>query len=271
MTQPTAFVRQLGAGPNVVCLHTSGGNSAQWRVLMEMLAPSFRVSAPDFYGDGKSPPLQEDREFEADHDVQLIQPLLDKSAPFHVVGHSYGGAIAVRIALLQPEKVLSLCLYEPALWGMLEGNWPDDDGTKEIFAVRRNLVDHVLAGSVEAGCEQFIDYWTGPGSWARIPLERRPALAASVRAAGLKWVPRMGYLLPANDLSGLPQAVLVLQGSRTTVAAKAVVRHLRELMPGAQFAELEGLGHMGPVTDAAAVNEHIRDFLDAVDGVLGSE
>jgi pimeloyl-ACP methyl ester carboxylesterase len=236
---------------------------------MELLAPSFCVSAPDFYGDGKSPPLREDREFDEDRDIELIQSLLDTSAPFHLIGHSYGGAIAVRIALLQPEKVLSLSLYEPALWGMLESNWPREEGTQEISTVRNKLVGHLLAGRIETGCEDFIDYWMGPRSWERTPDERKPVLAAGVRAGGLRWVRRLGYPLAAADLSRLPNAMLLMQGSRTTAAARAVVTHLRELLPNARFAEFDGLGHMGPVTHAAVVNEHIRAFLQSIQGTTG--
>ena len=264
MTQPTVFVRQLGSGPNVICLHTSAGNSSQWRGLMDLLAPSFQVAAPDFYGDGKSPPLREDREFDWDHDIELVQPLLDASAPFHLVGHSYGGAVAVRIALNQPEKVLSLSLYEPALWGLLEANWPEEDGTQEIASVRRALVGHVLAGNVEAGCEGFIDYWTGPGNWKRTPDERKPTLAASVRACGLKWIRQLGYPLSPTELTRLPRRMLVLQGTKTTNAARAVVRHMRELLPGVRFEALDGLDHMGPVTHGAIVNQHIANFLQSI-------
>ncbi len=192
MSNQIAFVREQGTGPNVVCLHTSAGSSAQWRHLMDDLAPSFRAFAPDFYGDGKSPPLPQDRVFEEGDDVELIQPVLERAA-FHLVGHSYGGAIALRIALQQPENVLSLALYEPALWGLLETNWPSEAGTLEIQGVRQRLVEHVKAGLLEEAGKGFIDYWSGAGAWDQTPNERKPAFAESVRACALKWVRSVGY------------------------------------------------------------------------------
>ena len=266
MNNQTAFVREQGTGPSVVCLHTSAGSSAQWRYLMDELAPSFKVFAPDFYGDGKSPPLFEDRVFEEDDDIELIRPVLERAAPFHLVGHSYGGAIALRIALQQPENVLSLALYEPALWGLLESNWPSEAGTREIQGVRQRLVEHTSAGLLEEGSKGFIDYWSGAGAWDQTPNERKPAVAKSVRACALKWVRSLGYSVAASQVAGLRVPVLVVSGSRTTEAARSVVSHLRDLLPQAQFVELSGLGHMGPVTHARLVAEPIRAFLTSIAG-----
>lgn len=266
MSNRIAFVREQGTGPNVVCLHTSAGSSAQWRHLMEALAPSFKVFAPDFFGDGKSPPLSQDRVFEEDDDIELIQPVLERAAPFHLVGHSYGGAIALRIALRQPEKVLSLALYEPALWGLLESNWPSEAGTREIQGVRQRLVEQTNADLLEEGSRGFIDYWTGAGAWDRIPSERKPALVESVRACALKWVRSLGYSVAESDVAGLRIPALVVSGSRTTEAARSVVAHLRDLLPHARFVELSGLGHMGPVTHAPLVAEPIRAFLTSIAG-----
>src|SRR5262245_3906405 len=51
----TAFFREAGAGPGVVCLHSNASSSSQWRGLMDLLAPKFLVLAADSYGAGKSP------------------------------------------------------------------------------------------------------------------------------------------------------------------------------------------------------------------------
>ncbi|MGQ0764187.1 MAG: alpha/beta fold hydrolase [Gemmatimonadota bacterium] len=56
MLMPDAkpFTREAGSGPGVVCIHANASNSAQWRGLMDLLSPTFRVIAPDLYGSGKS-------------------------------------------------------------------------------------------------------------------------------------------------------------------------------------------------------------------------
>lgn len=262
--QPAPFVREAGSGPSAICLHTSAGSSAQWRSLMEALSPSFHVIAPDFYGDGKSPPVRTDKVFSEEDEVELLQPLLDASAPFHLIGHSYGGAIAAWIALSQPDKVRSLILYEPALWGMLETNWPGEAGTREIASVRDALMTGVAAGDVDGASEGFIDYWMGEGSWARTPIERRPAMASGCTACAFKWRRWLSFPLHVSRLPSLPRDILLLTGSQTTEAAKSVVRHLREHVPNARVVVLDGPGHMGPITHAHLVNHEIQKFLVAL-------
>jgi pimeloyl-ACP methyl ester carboxylesterase len=55
MTSAVPYFREVGTGPGVVCLHSNASSSAQWRSLMDSLAPTYHVLAPDLYGAGKSP------------------------------------------------------------------------------------------------------------------------------------------------------------------------------------------------------------------------
>jgi pimeloyl-ACP methyl ester carboxylesterase len=57
MRQLEPYCREAEAGPGVVCAHSNASTSGQWRGLMDLLAPKFRVLAPDSYGSGKSPEL----------------------------------------------------------------------------------------------------------------------------------------------------------------------------------------------------------------------
>ncbi|RYF71255.1 MAG: alpha/beta fold hydrolase, partial [Comamonadaceae bacterium] len=79
MTRPDVFCREAGTGPGVVCLHANASSSAQWRGLMERLAPSFRVLAPDAYGAGKSPEWPSDRFIMLADEVALIEPVLARA------------------------------------------------------------------------------------------------------------------------------------------------------------------------------------------------
>ena len=92
------FYRETGAGPAVVCIHSNASSSGQWRGLMELLAPKFRVLAPDSYGAGKSPPY---RGASLRDEVALIEPLLKNAAA--LVGHSYGGVVITEAAKGNPN------------------------------------------------------------------------------------------------------------------------------------------------------------------------
>ena len=114
------FVREAGAGPGVVCLHANASTSGQWRGLMDRLATSFHVLAPDGYDAGRSPEWGSDRVIRLQDEVALIEPVLAAvGSPVRLVGHSYGGAIALMAAMANPSRVRSLVLYEPTLFSVI--------------------------------------------------------------------------------------------------------------------------------------------------------
>src|SRR3954469_18912850 len=125
MSPLVPFFREAGAGPGVVCLHANASTSGQWRSLIDALSPKFHVLAADSYGSGKSPAWPADREAWLQDEVSLLEPVFARAGdPFALVGHSYGGAIALIAALSQPHRVRALALYEPTLFSLVEAESP---------------------------------------------------------------------------------------------------------------------------------------------------
>jgi pimeloyl-ACP methyl ester carboxylesterase len=236
---------------------------------MDQLSDRYRVLAVDLYGEGKSPPWTSARDCTIDDELELLNPLLDKRAPFTLVGHSYGGAVAVRIALARRHSVRALVLYEPALWGLLATVAPNDEGTKEIEAVRHNLIEQLALGNDAAATEGFIDYWVGAGTWASLPEHRRPSLIQGAKANAKKWRDSVGYPFSAEEIQALRLPVLLLAGSRSTLAAGNAVTRLQALLPQADVVHLPGLGHLGPLTHPLVVNAEISSFLGRLSELHG--
>src|SRR5258708_17546859 len=108
------FFREAGAGPGIVCTHANASTSGQWQALMRLLAPRFHVLAPDLYGSGKSPEWPSDRVISLRDEVAFIEPVLSRAGtPPALVCHSYGAAVALIAALVNPGRVRALALYEP--------------------------------------------------------------------------------------------------------------------------------------------------------------
>ena len=70
------FVREAGSGPGVVCIHSNASSSSQWRELLELLAPTRHVLAPDSYGSGKSPDWPSDRVISLADEADFVEPVL---------------------------------------------------------------------------------------------------------------------------------------------------------------------------------------------------
>src|SRR5262245_40650464 len=175
------FFRKAGTGPGVVCLHSNASSSGQWRGLMDLLAPRFRVFAPDSYDAGKSPHWPSDRLIRLRDEVELIEPVLTRAgSPLALVGHSYGAAVALIAALADPGRVRAMALYEPTLFAVLDAETPapnEADGIRNVVAEAGIALD---AGSRDTAAQRFIDYWMGAGTWTRTPEQRKQPIAASV-------------------------------------------------------------------------------------------
>src|SRR5262245_51844878 len=257
------FVREAGTGPGVVCVHANASTSGQWRGLMDRLAPKFHVFAPDSYGAGKSPDWSSDRIIRLRDEVALIEPVLARAgSPLTLVGHSYGGAVALIAALADPRRVRSMVLYEPALFALLDREAPppnEADGTRDAVATAGLNLD---AGNQEAAAEGVIDYRMGRGALKRTPEACRTTIAASVVN-----VSRWGHALftgptPLEAFRSLDVPVLYLVGKRSTDSARGVARLLASALPRVELLELDDLGHMGPITHPDLVNDIIARYLE---------
>jgi len=256
--------REAGQGPGVVCLHANASNSAQWRSLMELLAPKFRVLAPDLHDAGKGASWPSEREIALRDEAALIEPVLERAgAPLALVGHSYGGAVALIAALANPRRVHAMVLYEPTLFALIEAEGPapnDADGIRDCARDCGPLVD---AGNLDAAAERFIDYWMWPGAWNQTPEARRPPIAASLRFVHRWWHALAKEPAPLEAFRALRMPILYMTGRRSTLSALGVARRLIPVLPKVEHVELDA-GHMGPVTHPELVNETIRRFLERV-------
>lgn len=257
--------REAGVGPGVVCVHANASTSGQWRGLMELLAPNFHVIAPDSYDSGKSPRWPSDREIRLADEARLIEPLLDKAgAPVVLVGHSYGGAVALISALMFRPRVRALALYEPTLFSLIEAESPapnDADGIRNAVHGSSAALD---AGNPDEAARCFIDFWMGEGAWQQTPEARKPPIAESMRN-----VRRWAYALmtepaPLDVFRTLDIPVLYMVGKRSPLPAHGVARRLIPALPQVKVVEFEKLGHMAPVTHPDPVNQAIKAFLESI-------
>ena len=270
--QPQApFFREAGVGPSVVCLHSSTSSSGQWRALMDRLAGRFRVIAVDLYGSGKTVAWPQDQPMRLDDEIALLRSVfLAAGDRFHLIGHSYGGAIALKAALTHQDRLISLVLYEPVLFSVLMASASQSDAAREIVAVRDDTIRLVEKGDFNATAERFVDYWTGDGAWAAIPEPRRPGIAQAVRAVKPEWHALFHDSTPLEAFVSINIPTLLLTGTRSKASALAVARLLTKVLPRVRVQEIEGVGHMAPVTHPELINPLIERFLEATQ-LLGAK
>src|SRR5262249_16441598 len=134
------------------------------------------------------------------------------------------------------------------------------DGIRKAVA---EAVAALAAGNPDAAAECFIDYWMGMGPWASMPDTRRKPIAASIVNIQGRANALLGEPPPLTAFKALGIPVLYMVGKASPASSRGVARLLTSALPHVKRVELEGLGHMGPVTHPEAVNEVISDFVQA--------
>jgi pimeloyl-ACP methyl ester carboxylesterase len=250
--------------PVVIAIHCSGSSGTQWRSLACRLGDGFTTWAPDLIGHGSMGNWKGEHAFTlSDEATQIVRMVDSIGRPVHLVGHSYGGAVALRVARERASRIASLVLYEPAAFDVLRTASPEGNkALAEIRSLAAEIGSAVLAGSYVEAAEQFVTYWNGEASWAEFDDEVRQKLIRYIPKATLEFRAAIceRTALPAYRYFNFP--VLLLEGEHTSPAMRIIVRHLARAMKFALPRICAGAGHMGPVTHAEAVSAVIASFME---------
>lgn len=249
-----------------VFLHSTGTGPFMWDAVgADVLVGSHKL-APENIGYG-SKAIERGTAVSAEEDAASALAAIDAHDPaarVHVFAHSYGGFVALRLAQLLGPRVASMFLAEPVLFGALLAE-PDVDPAAraelDAFEDRRWFLDDLERGGGEEWQRLFIDYWNRPGSWDRMPEPMR-ALARSVGWKMFQEVRACFFEATSFDRFRLPNVpVTIARGARSPKASRAVAEEVARRGEQARLVELEGTGHMAPLTHpaifAAAMADHV--------------
>jgi pimeloyl-ACP methyl ester carboxylesterase len=263
-----AHYMETGKGETVVLLHAGGTSSVHWRKIVPHLQGRVRVIAPDLIGFGETESWEGERELTHDDQAALVIGMLDHAGAdaVHLVGHSYGGAVATRLALRYPERVKTLLLIEPVLAPLLR-----QAGESKLFESERSLA-YAFIADAEAGrsvsaWRRFIDHHNGDGTWEALSGNARYRFLTMTRETADAYRSNFNNRTTICDLAGLSVPTLVACGSRTTETYRRICRILRDHVPDCAAVDVDGAAHMSPLTHpdtiARAICAHAGGFVGA--------
>jgi pimeloyl-ACP methyl ester carboxylesterase len=239
-----------GSGPRVILIHgavTNGG--AAWSK-QKPLADRWElvvVNRPGFAPN----PVADRCDFASD--ALEIAEMLDQ--PAHLVGHSYGGLIALLTAAQRPEAVRSLTVVEPAVMSLTRG----DPDTERTIDAHKELLD--LYGDDP---QAFLAHFTTNlgGDPASVPNPLPPVLLQHVRLL-MHERPPWEAVIPTEVLSRAPFPKLVVSGRHSPLQERMGDTLAEAIRPNADRAVIEGAGHIVQ-RNAEAFNARIERFLSGV-------
>jgi pimeloyl-ACP methyl ester carboxylesterase len=251
MTHPASHAAR--AEP-VVLVPCSAGSSRQWKSLVEQLE-GFDSIPLDLRGHGERGRWHGEGPLSLAEEAAAIGEAYSGSAPFHLIGHSYGGAVALKFALCFPERLRSLTLIEPSCFHVLRTtNGPHAQLLDEIRAVAEAVNRGVLCGDYRGGMATFIDYWGGQGSWDSLAEAKKAQFAdIAVHIAHHFWS-LIEEQTPLAAYAEVDVPTLILCGTRSPAPSRMIARLLADTLPRARHRTVRDAGHMSPLTHPGDVN-----------------
>ena len=257
-----ALITKPSARERVVLLHCSAASARQWNGFTDLLA-GFRLVPLDLWGHGSRNPWHGEEPLRLRNEAVAVQQAVPGTAPVHLIGHSYGGAVALRFALSHPERLRSLTLIEPSSFHVLKDTEASDAHLlDEIRAVGDDVGRHLLRGDYAGGMEIFIDYWGGPGSWRNLPEGKREPIMRLALHVAHHFSALFEEETSLADYASIDVPTLIICGTDSPAPSRLITRLLTKTLPRARHRTIAYAGHMSPLTHQAQVAalalEHLR-------------
>ncbi len=234
-------------------LHSSGTGPRQFkafesRIQGTLIRPDLRAHWP-----------QADPDWTSAQDLATVLAQVDQSqGHLDIVGHSYGGVLAMQVALARPERTRRIWVHEPVLWGCYRALATPKE-VQEFDQLVAPFIPWERSGTRD-WVQEFVNFWSGPGTFEGLP---EPAQGDLVAQSHKLFAQVVGLL--ASD-SG-PDAWRAMPPFTVSVGREAPLPQRRSMsllstaLPQMRLVELPG-GHMGPVTHPLAFARAVKAELD---------
>lgn len=251
-------MRYGGRGDPALLIHCALAHSGAFSPLMAGLSAQLSMTAFDLPGHGQTA-------FDPASDIQdqaleiAVAVLERQSTASHLVGHSFGATVALRLAVEHPELVASVCLYEPVYFSMLHGvnraAYDQEEQDSQGFTRAAMREDWPEAA------REFLQRWSAEG-FDQLPaaqqgyiLQTIPLIIASGQSIVL---PEKGGQL-FERLADIKVPVGLIAGESSPVVVHHILDAIGSQIPQAQRFTLKGAGHMGVITHPIELAEIIAN------------
>jgi len=246
------YVEEVGSGPPIIFVHGSYSSPAAWKGMASILAENHRCLLIKLPGHGGTPTPTDFESPTFAPEFEVLDTVFRErcSEPAHLVGHSYGGGVAMAYALRNESCLRALTLFEPGVFWILRG-LADSSSAETLDRVCRALRQDILEG-VPNACGQIIDFWGGLGSFDALPSPVKGGMAALERENLRHW--HLCRRLEAKDDESayrrLSTPTCLVCGDQSNVIASKIIDALEDRLPRSEKVVIPGASHFLVTTHA---------------------
>jgi pimeloyl-ACP methyl ester carboxylesterase len=251
----------------VVALHCSLASGRQWARLAEALGSNYKLVAPDIsgYGEGCDEIILP---MTLAEEVALLgQRIAHTQGPFHLIGHSYGGAVAFKIATASrfAHRVRSLTLIEPVLPTLLA----EDAANLRLHDQFAQLASEVCVdlwnGLKMEAIDKFMAFWNGSAPAEELSDEARLRMIAHAGKLAYDFTAALAERNVALAAAGIAVPTLLFSGGLSPNLTQRIAARLAALIAGVDARHLPGAGHMMAFSHAKLINPEIARHIARAD------
>lgn len=243
-----------GRGPSIVFIHGSFATHATWKRYCEQLSAHYQCISIKLPGHGGAPePTDTDAPSEA-LELEIIESIIQQHCqnPIHLVGHSYGGVVALNLAMNNNIAIKQLTLFEPvAVWALNDSSTlAQHQAVAEFLAAYQQAA----ANNEPFACQRVIDFWGGEGAFASLPQHIQNTMPALTDNNLRHWQICTHSTFSLADLKHVTAATQVICGDKSNPILGDIAAQLCQHIPCSQTHTIAGASHF-------LVNSHTSDCL----------
>jgi pimeloyl-ACP methyl ester carboxylesterase len=251
---------ESGVGPTIVLVPGSCSTGGAWRPVMSHLGSGFRCVTTSLLGYGGTAERRTEADPDIAHEAEVVESVIrHANGPVHLVGHSFGGLVALAVALRKKAPLLSLGILEAPAQQMLPSG-KEHQHYSCFEEMKAGYLKAFHAGEATA-IKGLIDFFAGPGTFADWPQRVQDYAVKTTAVNLLDWASADGFPLALASLSQLDVPTLVVWGETSHPAMKRANQLLAQRL-GASAVSMPGASHFmistHPEQLAHLLAQHVR-------------
>ena len=233
---------ECGTGPTIMLVPGSCSTGAAWRPVIATWNGQFRCVTTSLLGYGGTVERRTASDPAISHEAEMLESVVRRAGSrVHLIGNSFGGLVALAVALRNRVPLASLVILEAPAPEVLRGR-----GEQQHYRAFRQMTEAYFAvfdgGNAEA-IAAMIDFYGGAGTYASWPPRVRAYAVETTPVNILDWASAYGFALPAKSLATVQIPTLVIRGGKSHPAVRRANALLSECISVSELITIDGAAH----------------------------
>jgi len=237
------YFEQQGSGSPIIFIHGSFATTSTWKKMIQKLTPNNHCISIKLPGHCGTPNPEDFSQPTIATELAILEQVVHEltDEPIHLVGHSFGGVVALAQALKGNVDINQMTLFEPVATWVLERSMDKEMSNRvEEFVVKYR---QDILNKIPYACGQVIDFWGGDDAFNSLPDFIKDSMVPLVKNNIRHWNTINNTDSNLADLQECEVPTRLVCGNKSNPVAGAICDHLNKHMPNSHKYIIKGASH----------------------------